>query len=126
MSPDRAVDTIFAAVQEAQPGETYVPKVPSARIVDIASLLIGNRDIPIHYTGIRPGEKIHEVLVSGEECFRTTSRGDYYVIYPILPELRDSTSVETTLKEEFSSRDHTLGLEGLRSLLLREGYLETE
>ncbi|PJF33727.1 MAG: polysaccharide biosynthesis protein, partial [Phototrophicales bacterium] len=92
LSLDQAVDTIFAAVNNALPGETFIPNVPSARIIDIATLMIGKRNIPIEYTGIRPGEKIHEVLISAEECFRSSVRGDYYVIHPILPELRSSES----------------------------------
>ena len=88
LSLDQAVDTIFAAVKGAQPGETYIPHVPSARIIDIATALIGKRKIEITMTGIRPGEKLHEILVSEEERFRTVDRGDFYAIAPILPELR--------------------------------------
>ena len=68
-------------------GETYIPRVPSAKVTDIANLLIGNRPIKTIITGIRPGEKIHEILVSEEEAHRTIERGNYYVIQPILPEL---------------------------------------
>src|SRR2546428_11272551 len=64
---DQAVDTIFAAVRGAQPGETYVPKVPSARMVDVAKVLMGGTEVPVTYTGIRLGEKVHEILVSEEE-----------------------------------------------------------
>src|SRR3989337_1041972 len=68
---DHAVDTIFAAVAEAQPGEIYVPRAPSSRIVDVATALIGGRHIEMVLTGIRPGEKIHEIMVSEEEANRT-------------------------------------------------------
>ena len=83
---DRAVDTVFAALGGARPGEIYVPRVPAARVVDLAAALIGDRDIPITFTGIRPGEKVHEIMVSEEECYRTIARGAYYVICPMLPE----------------------------------------
>ena len=43
-------------------GELYIPRVPSAKVVDIAAVLIGNRAIETKVTGIRPGEKIHECL----------------------------------------------------------------
>jgi FlaA1/EpsC-like NDP-sugar epimerase len=52
---NRAVDTVFAALKEASPGETFVPKVPAARIVDLATALIENRPIELIFTGIRPG-----------------------------------------------------------------------
>ncbi len=48
-----------------------MPRVPAARMIDVAEALIDDRDIPIAYTGIRPGEKIHEIMVSEEECHRT-------------------------------------------------------
>jgi len=57
LSLDRAVDTILAAVENANPGEIYVPRVPSARILDVAKVLIEDRNIEIVFTGIRPGVK---------------------------------------------------------------------
>ena len=51
-------------------------------MVDLAEVLIDGRDIPIVYTGIRPGEKIHEIMVSEEECHRTIERDGYYVDLP--------------------------------------------
>src|SRR5208283_3305 len=49
---ERAVDTILAAIESADPGETFVPKVPAARIVDVAKALIGDRSIKLVVTGI--------------------------------------------------------------------------
>jgi len=123
LSLDRAVDTIFAAARGAQRGETYIPRVPSARVLDIATAMIGERNIPIQYTGIRPGEKIHEILISEEECFRTVARGDYYAIRPILPELGGSGEAASMLESEYCSRDNTLDREALRSLLSEAGFL---
>lgn len=114
---DRAVDTVFAALEGAAPGETYVPRVPAARMVDMAEALIDGREIPIVYTGIRPGEKVHEIMVSDEERYRTDERGDYYVIRPMLPELYRTPLGEPTLAAEYSSSDVTLDHRGLRELL---------
>jgi FlaA1/EpsC-like NDP-sugar epimerase len=114
---DRAVDTVFAAIETALPGETYVPRVPAARIVDVAETLIDGRDIEIKVTGIRPGEKIHEIMVSEEECYRTVERGDYYVICPMLPEVRKQNIDQPALTSEYSSSDITLDHDGLRELL---------
>ena len=119
LSLESAVDTIFAAIKNALPGETYVPKIPAARITEIADALIGNRDIEIKNIGIRPGEKIHESLVSEEEGWRTYDRGDYYVIQPILPELRtegDITDYEY-LNKEYSSADNVFSFEEVRELI---------
>lgn len=117
LSLDRAVDTVFAAIEHALPGETYVPRVPAARVVDVAEALIDGRDIPIIVTGIRPGEKIHEIMVSEEECHRTVERGGYYVICPMLPELRRQAIDRAALDSEYSSSDVTLGPAELRTLL---------
>jgi len=114
---DRAADTVFAAIDNARPGETYVPKVPAARIVDVADTMIDGQRISITYTGIRPGEKIHEIMVSEEECYRTTEWNGYYVIQPMLPELRAETSATPALNDEYSSSHVTLDRDGLRELL---------
>lgn len=116
LSLDQAVDTVLAAVREANPGETYIPKVPAARISDLAEVLVDGRDIPIQVTGIRPGEKIHEIMVSEEECYRTVERGDYYAICPMLPELRPKID-QPALTREYSSEQVTLDHDGLRALL---------
>jgi UDP-glucose 4-epimerase len=114
---DQAVDTVFAAAREGEAGDTYVPRIPAAYVIDVAKSLIGSRPIEIKITGIRPGEKIDEVMVSEEEVFRTVERGKYYVIRPILPELNSGASVTPVRNTEYSSREVTLDLEGVRALL---------
>lgn len=117
LSLDKAVDTVFAAISDGNRGETFVPKVLAAKITDVAKALMGDKDLPINFTGIRPGEKIHEIMVSEEECFRTVERGAYYVILPVLPELRDKTEVLTTLDSEYSSKDNNISVDDLKELL---------
>jgi FlaA1/EpsC-like NDP-sugar epimerase len=117
LSLDRAVDTVFAVLREGRAGETFVPKVPAARIVDLARAMMGDKDLPIVFTGIRPGEKIHEIMVSEEECFRTREAGEYYAIQPVLPELRKNGDAEPVLTGEYSSKDANLSVEQLKTLL---------
>jgi UDP-glucose 4-epimerase len=117
LSLDKAVDTIFAALKEANRGETFIPRVPSAQVIDIAGVLIGNRPIKTVVTGIRPGEKIHEILVSEEEAHRTVERGEYYAIMPMLPELRLPKVTAKTLEEEYSSADNIMAKAKLANLL---------
>jgi UDP-glucose 4-epimerase len=114
---NQAVDVIFAAVLEARRGETYIPRVASARITDIAAVLIGDRPIEMVLTGTRPGEKTHELLVSEEEAHRTFARGAYYVIAPILPELRQGPPEDKPLQHEYSSADHLLTRKEIESML---------
>lgn len=104
-----AVDTIFAAVRSAAPGETYIPRVPSARIMDVASALIGDADVPILVTGIRPGEKIHEILISDEESYRTIHGAEgFYALRPMLPEIAGDATTEPVLSAEYSSADNLM------------------
>ncbi len=106
---DDAVDTIFAAVRSAAPGETYIPRVPSALIVDVADALIAGRDIPVVVTGIRPGEKIHEILISEEESFRTVHGAPgYYALRPMLPEVAGDGCPSPVLSAEYSSADNLM------------------
>jgi len=114
---DEAVDTIFAAVRDARNGETYVPRIRSARVVDVATALIDQRPIKTKIMGVRPGEKLHEVLVSEEECRRTLTRGRYYVIRSILPELAGGDSGEPSLDREFSSAEHLMTLDEVRRMM---------
>jgi UDP-glucose 4-epimerase len=124
LSLDQAVDTVFTALREAKPGETYVPRIPSATVMDIAKALIGDRRIEIEVTGIRPGEKIHEILVSEEEANRCVKRGKYYAILSMLPELRDEDSHElNALTKEFSSGDVVLDHTGTVELLREHNLL---
>lgn len=123
LSLDQAVDTIFAALKGAHRGETYIPKVPSAKMVDIAKILIGERDIKTVITGIRPGEKVHEILVSEEEANRTVDRGNYYVILPILPELNPDADHIVPIGHEFSSAENLMSIDDVRDQLTRFNLL---
>ena len=123
LSLDQAVDTIFAAVRYAVRGETFIPRVPSAKVTDIAKALIGDRPIKMVITGIRPGEKVDEILVSGEEAHRTIERGNYYAIQSILPELLPDEKNVYPLNDEFSSADNLMSPEQVYSKLKDYGLL---
>jgi FlaA1/EpsC-like NDP-sugar epimerase len=116
---EKAVDTIFAALQTGERGDTYIPRVPSAHVIDVARALVGDRKIKIEIIGVRPGEKVHEILISEEEVFRTIERGEYYVIRPILPELSGRVAAARTT--EYSSGDVTLDVAGVGKLLALAG-----
>jgi FlaA1/EpsC-like NDP-sugar epimerase len=121
MTLDQSVDLIFNAVRHANAGETYLPIVPCAKVVDVARAVACDPAYPLEHTGIRPGEKVHEILVSEEEVPRTESRGENVVILPILPELRVQTGQGGALpfEGEFTSGENTLSAEAVSELLTR-------
>jgi UDP-glucose 4-epimerase len=120
LSLDDAVDTVFAALKDAKRGETYIPRAPSATVINLGRALIGSRDISIKIVGIRPGEKMHEILISEEEMHHCVLRGGYYAIQPMLPELRQAAAPEpNALEKEYSSGDEVLDLSGTSALLTK-------
>lgn len=76
---DQAIDFSFQCISEMKGREIFIPKIPSIKITDLAEAM-GARDVV--YTGIRPGEKLHETLISSDEGRNTLDFGEYYVIYP--------------------------------------------
>lgn len=124
ISIDEAVDTVFAALKTACRGEILVPDAPASTIENVAKALIGERSIDIKIVGIRPGEKLHEIMVSDEECRHTIRRGEYYAICPMLPELQQSDLLTNLpLKKELSSDDSLYDLEQTSALLRKHGLL---
>ena len=78
---EQAVDFVLSSMDLVQGGETFVPKIPSMRIVDLArGARAGRRAATI--IGIRPGEKLHEVLLTEDEARQSYDLGDRYVIMP--------------------------------------------
>lgn len=123
LSLDEAVDTIFFAIKEAGRGETIVPKPLSSLIEDVVNVMIGDRNIEKQFIGIRPGEKIHEILISEEECFRTINRGDYFAIQTVFPEFRSILQQADFLEKEFSSADNLMSTSDIKSLLEKNNLL---
>jgi FlaA1/EpsC-like NDP-sugar epimerase len=124
LSLEQAVDTVVTALQEAHRGETYVPNAPSATVENLARALIGKRKLATSITGVRPGEKMHEIMISEEEMHHCVRRGNYYAIRPMLPELREGVPDEpNALDKEFSSADNVLDLKGTIDLLHRHRLL---
>jgi len=126
MTLDEAVDCTLAAIQHARPGETFIPRAPASTVVNIAKALIGDRKIELSFVGIRPGEKIHEVLISQEESLHVRRDGDYYAIASSLPELHIESEQEQEVVAPgagFSSNDHVIDVAEVRELLRRHRLL---
>lgn len=77
---DQGIDLVLMSLKDMYGGEIFVPKIPSMKIKDLISSLAP--DCKIKVIGIRPGEKIHEVLITPEEARHTREFDDHYVILP--------------------------------------------
>jgi UDP-N-acetylglucosamine 4,6-dehydratase/5-epimerase len=75
---DQAVEFVLSSMPLVRGGETFIPRIPSMRIVDLATALAPGADVRV--TGIRPGEKLHEVLLTEDEARHSFDLGDRYVI----------------------------------------------
>jgi UDP-N-acetylglucosamine 4,6-dehydratase len=80
LSLDQGVRFTIGCIEQMEGGEVFVPKIPSMRVVELARALApGSR---IEYIGIRPGEKLHEVLISEDEARHTIEMADMFVVQP--------------------------------------------
>jgi len=78
----QGVDFVLSSLAIMHGGEIFVPKIPSARITDIARVLAPG--LPVKVVGIRPGEKLHEVMITEDDARTTAHLSDRYVIQPAL------------------------------------------
>lgn len=80
ISLSEGVDMVLWALANAKGGETFVPKIPSYRIVDVAKAIAPNASLDL--VGIRPGEKIHEEMITESDSPNTVDLGKYFAILP--------------------------------------------
>jgi len=84
ISLEQGVDLVLHAIESAWGGEIFVPKIPSYKITDVAKAI--GPDCKHEVIGIRPGEKIHEEMITESDSFYTIDIGRYYVIIPQTPQ----------------------------------------
>ena len=117
----QAVDLVEYAMVHSVGGEIFIPKIPSMTVVDLAKAMAP--DLPIEIIGIRPGEKLHEVLITDDESRHTIDAGEVYVVLPEHPWWGDhpNWTAGSRLPEGFvyasNTNDHWLGPDGLRRVL---------
>lgn len=80
------VDMVMHAIKHAWGGEIFVPKIPSYKITDVAAAIAPECSLEI--IGIRPGEKIHEEMITASDSFYTYDLGKYYTILPTVPNFK--------------------------------------
>ena len=90
----QGVDFVLKCLEKMWGGELFVPKIPSYRITDVAKAI--NGECRVEIVGIRPGEKLHEEMITETDALNTIEFGDYYVI---LPAAKTRWNVEQFIKE---------------------------
>ena len=117
------VDMVLYALDNAWGGELFVPKIPSYRITDVAKAI--GPECKIVITGIRPGEKIHEEMITESDSFSTIDTGKYFVILPQVPfwdkekyiKHFNAVYVPQGFKYSSGTNDKWLSVEDLKSLI---------
>lgn len=122
---DQAVKFAFDTAVVGIGGEVFVRRIPSSTMEDLAAVLIGDRDIEIKVIGTRPGEKVHEQLVSENEAHRTIEQREGFVILPELPlpGIKAFYGEPEGIEGAYSSRDALMSRDELAALLASAGWL---
>lgn len=118
------VDMVMHALEHAWGGEIFIPKIPSYRILDVAKAILPKGEVEI--VGIRPGEKVHEEMITSSDSFLTYDLNKYYVILPSNPKWSIiefcSKNNAKKVQEGFSynsfNNTEWLTVEELRSLII--------
>lgn len=99
---DQGVHFVLSSLALMEGGEIYVPKIPSMLVSELARVMAP--DLPQHVVGIRPGEKLHEAMISVDDARLTVDRGDRYVITPAFAQWRGTGLIrpdDVRLQDDF-------------------------
>jgi UDP-N-acetylglucosamine 4,6-dehydratase/5-epimerase len=123
---EQGVDFVVRALGEMRGGEVFVPKLPAVTVRTIADAVIYPRAMdPVHRLGLRPGEKMHELLVSEHEAARTLDVGWAFLVRPVADLGRSWGGVPVPAGFRFSSESAVrLDVEGFRCLAGLDSNLE--
>ena len=138
MTLQESCDLIFRSIKNELAGTVLIPKLPSSKVIDIIDVLkeyYQKPNLPIKEIGIRPGEKIHEILISEEEFSRTKQLNNDYVLTPSLREDFFGSHVNiisklihqqlnpTNLNTEYSSKINPVSRNELKAIFKKLGVI---
>lgn len=121
ISLQQGVELVIKALEEAKGGETFISKIPSFKITDLAQAMMPGCEMP--EVGIREGEKLHEIMVTVEDSFTTYEYDKHFIVYPQMVWSKDKTPTPTGKKVpegfSYSSGNNTewLTVEEIRELI---------
>jgi UDP-N-acetylglucosamine 4,6-dehydratase len=105
ISIDQAVKFVIDSLEIMQGGELYVPRIPSMRIVDLAAAVAPNAIL--EEVGMRPGEKLHEEMISGDDSRRTVLLNDRFVVTPVVAEWGYEAPIGVPMPEGLAYQSNT-------------------
>lgn len=121
ISLQQGVELVIKALEEAQGGETFISKIPSFKITDLAQAMMPGCTMP--EVGIREGEKLHEIMITSEDSMTTYEYDKHYIIYPQMVWNKQGRTIPIGKKVEagfsYSSDNNTewLDVEEIKNLL---------
>lgn len=122
---DQGVDFVMSSFARMKGGEIFIPKIPSMNIVDLAKAMAP--DLQHHVVGIRPGEKLHEVMVTIDDARRTIDDGDRYIICPEFHfDGKEHNDLKNIVPKDFfyssDTNNEWLNADDLRNLVTASGF----
>ncbi len=117
---DQGVQFVIDSFERMKGGEIFIPKIPSMKITDLAKAIGPECEIDI--IGIRPGEKLHEVMITEDDARRTVECDNYYIIQPEFPwwdetKEQDFKILKDGFKYSSETNEHWLRIEELKTLI---------
>lgn len=127
---EESVQLVLWATVEGKCGDLWVRKMPASNIVDLAKALsygiTGKEDYPIEIIGTRPGEKMHEVLVSEEEMWRANELEEYFHIPGWAAPESEHGPKKEDVQEYSSDQTHQMSIEEILEMLKADGLVSTD
>jgi UDP-N-acetylglucosamine 4,6-dehydratase len=105
ISIQQAVDFVTDSFDVMHGGELYVPRIPSMKLLDLVNAISPN--CKITEIGVRPGEKLHEEMISADDSRRTILAGDRYIVMPVVAEWGYETPTGIPMEEDRAFRSDT-------------------
>ena len=130
LNPQHTMKLLLKAANDGKGGEIFVLNSPACRIIDLAEVLIeeNGKDVRIVECGVRPGEKLHEVLISENEIEHTiVYNEDYFIVLPTIgiPGLRQYYSDCKPIKTKtYCSKDILMTKKGIKQMLIEGHFLD--
>jgi UDP-N-acetylglucosamine 4,6-dehydratase len=124
ISLEDGVNMVLFALEHAWGGEIFVPKIPSYKLIDVAEAV--GPECKVEIVGIRPGEKIHEEMITTSDSFSTYDLDNYYSIIPQVPAWKiedyvkhfSAEKVEEGFSYNSGDNDKWVGVSELRKLIV--------